>query len=808
MRNDGEQMRMLRMVFNRHIVLVLLVLWAAAPSVQAQQQNVPHLGYCYPAGGRQGENCQVTVGGQYLDEDCKVFISGDGIQAKVVSCTKPLTPRQVNDLRQRMDELQKKPRDPAIVKELMEIRGKLAAFRNMMNPAIAEKVTLQITIDANAGLDLRELRLETTNGVSNPLIFQVGQLQEFRKKDPPPSDEPPIAAIQRKNGEPPPHKPEAEMNITLPAVVNGQILPGGVDRYRFPARKGQRLVIVVSARELVPYLADAVPGWFQVVAAVYDPSGNELAYDDHYRFHPDPVLSCRIPKDGNYVLEIRDSLYRGREDFVYRIAAGELPFVTGFFPLGGPAGAQTDVELKGWNLPVNRLSVDAKSELQTAASPSAINESGVMPLTVAKGRFTSNRLPFAVDTLPECLEKEPNNDPATAQAIKLPIIINGRIDAPGDWDVFRFEGRAGEKIVAEVDARKLDSPLDSILKLTDADGRQLAMNDDCADKGDALSTHHADSLLIAELPAKGVYYLWLGDAQHKGGAEYGYRLRVSEPRPDFAIRVVPSGINVRAGGSAPITVYALRKDGFSGDINLALKDAPKGFTLSGGSRIPADKDQVKLTLSAPQAPAEKPVDLQKTLAEKPLDGLAELPEKPLMSHDSIFLTTDSVGIEGKATIQGREVIHPAVPADDMMQAFFYHHLVPAKSLFVAVTRRIPPRLQLKYLGESPAKLPAGQTATLRFSGPRGPLLDLIQLALKEPPEGITVEKFAPTTEGINLLLHADADKVKSGQKGTLLVEVFVDRPVNAEKDKPPTAKRRISMGTLPAIPYEITDMAR
>jgi hypothetical protein len=36
----------------------------------------------------------------------------------------------------------------------------------------------------------------------------------------------------------------------------------------------------------------------------------------------------------------RDALYRGREDFVYRIAIGELPFVTDIFPLGGrPARA-------------------------------------------------------------------------------------------------------------------------------------------------------------------------------------------------------------------------------------------------------------------------------------------------------------------------------------------------------------------------------------------------------------------------------------------------------------------------------------
>ena len=142
-----------------------------------------------------------------------------------------------------------------------------------------------------------------------------------------------------------PSPPEPEMNITLPVTVNGQIMPGGVDRYRFTAHKGQRLVVVVSARRLIPYLADAVPGWFQAAVAIYDADGNELAYADHYRFHPDPVLHCKIPKNGQYVLEIRDSLYRGREDFVYRIAVGELPFVTGIFPLGGQTGKQTDCRL-------------------------------------------------------------------------------------------------------------------------------------------------------------------------------------------------------------------------------------------------------------------------------------------------------------------------------------------------------------------------------------------------------------------------------------------------------------------------------
>ena len=108
--------------------------------------------------------------------------------------------------------------------------------------------------------------------------------------------------------------------------------------------------MAASARELIPYLADAVPGWFQAALALYDAKGKELAYDDRLPVSSRPGLHCEIPKDGEYVIEIKDSIYRGREDFVYRITLGELPFVTSIFPLGGPAGAQTTVELKGWNL--------------------------------------------------------------------------------------------------------------------------------------------------------------------------------------------------------------------------------------------------------------------------------------------------------------------------------------------------------------------------------------------------------------------------------------------------------------------------
>ena len=44
----------------------------------------PHIGYVYPAGGRQGAMFQVAVGGQYLNNATNAYVSGAGVQAVVV----------------------------------------------------------------------------------------------------------------------------------------------------------------------------------------------------------------------------------------------------------------------------------------------------------------------------------------------------------------------------------------------------------------------------------------------------------------------------------------------------------------------------------------------------------------------------------------------------------------------------------------------------------------------------------------------------------------------------------------------------
>jgi len=71
---------------------------------------------------------------------------------------------------------------------------------------------------------------------------------------------------------------------------------------------------------------------------------------------------------------------------------------------------------------------------------------------------------------------------------------------------------------------------------------------------------------------------------------------------------VPSSLSPRPGANVPLTIYALRKDGFSNEISVILRDAPAGFSLSGG-QVSSNTDQVRITLTAPQTPREEPFTL-------------------------------------------------------------------------------------------------------------------------------------------------------------------------------------------------------
>jgi len=147
---------------------------------------------------------------------------------------------------------------------------------------------VEVIVAPDAKPGPREIRLVTRTGVTNPMPFYISQYSEV-VRDPVETCPVPVLgheeAAERKR---PPE--EQEVRVTVPCVVNGQVAAGEVNHYRFEAKKGQRLVIRAYARQLIPYIADAVPGWFQAVMTLYNARGREVAYSDVYRFKPDPEI--------------------------------------------------------------------------------------------------------------------------------------------------------------------------------------------------------------------------------------------------------------------------------------------------------------------------------------------------------------------------------------------------------------------------------------------------------------------------------------------------------------------------------------
>lgn len=742
---------------------------ALAVSCAIPAAAAPTVGYVYPAGGQQGATFTVTIGGQSLRGSDDIYVTGDGIRASVEEYVPALGNQELSKVQRVLRDLVRR-RWVASVKdsaysglmpgeaplpdhpwlrdlderspiELERLRQKLFDPRAQPNAQIGEQLVLTLTIDADAAPGYRELRVVSPTGMSNPMRFQVGTLPEVCEEDftgPGSSD-----------------APEVEM----PVLINGQIMPGEVDRWTLRAKKGQRLVAQAQARKLIPYLADAVPGWFQATLTLYDPSGKEVAFCDDYRFDPDPVLMYEVPADGLYRLEVCDSIYRGRADFIYRISAGELPFVTEVFPLGGSEGEEAVATISGWNLPSDRLTLD------TAPGGSSVRRMKACPGAL-------NEVCYAVDALREVTESEPNDEASEAEEVAFPAVVNGRIGQVGDTDVFSFSGAGGEEIVAEIHARRLESPLDSTLRLTDGAGNQLAFSDDYKDRERGVITHQADSYLRLQLPADGTYHLSVADSQRTGGEAYAYRLQIRPAQPDFALRLVPSGLNIAAGRSAKALVHAIRKDGFEGPITLSLADAPEGFTVSEAT-IAADAESAEISITAPRGASRQVVRLR---------------------------------IEGTAEIAGASVTRPAVAAEDMMQAFLWRFLVPQQELAVAITgeRAVPAVWRplvpgMKLTSQAALRLDPGDMAQVQVEAPkvlpdsRKSALESVRFRISSQPRGISLRETRVVPTGVVLTLKADRNMTLPGDTGNVIVEAYIEPP----------GERRVALGVLPAIPIEI-----
>jgi hypothetical protein len=171
----------------------------------------------------------------------------------------------------------------------------------------------------------------------------------------------------------------------------------------------------------------------------------------------------------------------------------------------------------GNNQPGERLGdteVEIEIELPKGTKP------GTALTAVGSGGESAAYTLLIPDDTPAVKEKEPNDGFDAAQAIPVPAAVEATIKAERDADVFRFDGKKGEKLTIEVQAARFGSPVDALVTLYDADRRVVAAADD--------TNGSPDPVLAVALPRDGPFYLTVIDAHDLGGPQFGYRLVVKK----------------------------------------------------------------------------------------------------------------------------------------------------------------------------------------------------------------------------------------------------------------------------------------
>jgi hypothetical protein len=170
------------------------------------------------------------------------------------------------------------------------------------------------------------------------------------------------------------------------------------------------------------------------------------------------------------------------------------------------------------NFPGERVG-DSEVEIELDL-PRGVKTGEVKLVAVRDGTDSPAYALLVRDDLPAVAEKEPNDGFDTAQPITLPCAVEGTIKNERDPDVFRFEGKKGDKLRVEVQAARFGSPLDALVSLYDANRRLVEQADDTAGS--------PDPVLAVTLPRDGAYFLSVIDAHDLGGPNFGYRLVVKE----------------------------------------------------------------------------------------------------------------------------------------------------------------------------------------------------------------------------------------------------------------------------------------
>ena len=400
---------------------------------------------------------------------------------------------------------------------------------------VTEKNKFIVTIGADVPKGVYDARLMTRLGVSSARAFSVGALDEIVRNKPN-------------------NTQETALELTLNSVCNASTTEKAVDYYSFEATKGQKVVVDCAAAGIDSRL---VP-----VVIVADIQGRDLVVN-----RIGGVVEFTPETDGRYLIKVHSLIFKGGPEEFYRVA---------LLPASG----------------TNTFSRQASTHLVGAFSR-----------------------PLGEQETAKVTEVEPNNVHAEAQKISLPSTVSGRFFPAGDVDVYEFAAKKGEVWWVEVVSQRLGLPTNPVIQL------QRFTTEGGADKwvdmeeiksipsplkpssngysysGPPYDAGSLDPMGKIEIKEDGRYHIQIRDlfGGSRNDPNHAYQLVLRKAAPDFAFVVwafhkelrngdraaLSKPVALRGGFTMPFEVSVIRKDGFDGEIELALEGLPPGVYATG-----------------------------------------------------------------------------------------------------------------------------------------------------------------------------------------------------------------------------------
>ena len=425
--------------------------------------------------------------------------------------------------------------------------------KNGTDPA---KLRIKVDLPADAAVGLHTLRLATQRGISNIRAFVVDELPHIVEKE----DN---------------HTRDTAQPIASPCVVLGRTDAEVSDFFRLKVAAGQQLTFEVLARRAGSPL--------DPIILLHDGSVRKELLEHYADDTPGLQSDCRLTHtfktEGEIVLEVRDSTYRGGGDFFYRLRVGDFPGAIASFPLAITRGKPAQIHFAG---------------LGGEGIPPVVITSPTQPLAPAlsvRPRKTTGvaGLPVAVrlSDYPELTEQEPNNDTAHANPLPIPGGISARFGTLKDLDYFAIDAKKDQKLLIAAMTFEVNVPTEVFIRILNDKGAELARSNP--------QLPHARVEFTA--PADGKYFIACEHLNYKFGLDEVYHLSVVPAEASVELILPLDRYEARAGQVAYIAVSPItRAKGLQAPIELEIVS---GVGLGGSAIVPPTESIAFIPLKVP-----------------------------------------------------------------------------------------------------------------------------------------------------------------------------------------------------------------